>query len=270
LKLSSAEQPPCKRTGVGSIPTWGSCQHQPLVAQRAEAPGSDPGGSWFESTRGDQQRARLRSMRRRSIGRTPGCYPVDVGSSPTVAAPRSSNGRIFGSEPEDAWFESRPRSSPTDEAMAAGRAPTPRRRGFDSFRPCLTRPGLLADRGCRPLKPATRVRIPLGALTTRPWCQRQHAGVPCLRCGFEPRRPLQRVACFIEITCGALVLTGTRAACTREFGVRLPGAPPLSRRSSAEQSATPRRWTAEVRILPARPRCDDGRARDRTGLIRRH
>src|SRR5262245_18850839 len=27
----------------------------------------------------------------------------------------------------------------------------------------LTRPGLLADRGCRPLKPATRVRIPLGA-----------------------------------------------------------------------------------------------------------
>jgi hypothetical protein len=26
----------------------------------------------------------------------------------------------------------------TDEAMAAGRAPTPRRRGFDSFRPCLT------------------------------------------------------------------------------------------------------------------------------------
>jgi hypothetical protein len=54
LKLSSAERPPCKRTGVGSIPTWGSCQDQPLVAQRAEAPGSDPGGSWFESTRGDQ------------------------------------------------------------------------------------------------------------------------------------------------------------------------------------------------------------------------
>ena len=26
-----------------------------------------------------------------------------------------------------------------------------------------SRPGLLADRGCRPLKPATRVRIPLGA-----------------------------------------------------------------------------------------------------------
>jgi hypothetical protein len=163
---------------------------QPLVAQRAEAPGSDPGGSWFESTRGDQQRAQRRSMRRRSIGRTPGCYPVHAGSTPAVAAshtrplgapgrrsrpprraraapvgdlpglccstirsgprrgatrrgvrgsnvPRSSNGRIFGSEPEDAWFESRPRSSPTDEAMAAGRAPTPRRRGFDSFRPCL-------------------------------------------------------------------------------------------------------------------------------------
>ena len=90
-----------------------------------------------------------------------------------------------------------------------------------------SRPGLLVDRGCRPLKPATRVRIPLGALTTRPWCQRQHAGVPCLRCGFEPRRPLQRIVCFIDITCGALVLTGTRAACTREFGVRLPGAPPL-------------------------------------------
>ena len=104
LKLSSAERPPCKRTGVGSIPTWGSdrggthgsprvppsgataVKFQPLVAQRAEAPGSDPGGSWFESTRGDQQRAQLRSMRRRSIGRTPGCYPVHAGSTPAVAA----------------------------------------------------------------------------------------------------------------------------------------------------------------------------------------
>jgi hypothetical protein len=104
LKLSSAERPPCKRTGVGSIPTWGSdrggthgssrappsgataVKFQPLVAQRAEAPGSDPGGSWFESTRGDQQRAQRRSMRRRSIGRTPGCYPVHAGSTPAVAA----------------------------------------------------------------------------------------------------------------------------------------------------------------------------------------
>ena len=139
--------------------------------------------------------------------------------------------------------------------MAAGRAPTPRRRGFDSFRPCLTRPGLLADRGCRPLKPATRVRIPLGALT-RPWCQRQHAGVPCLRCGFEPRRPLQRIVCFIDITCGALVLTGTRAACTREFGVRLPGAPPLL--AVAQRSRA--------------PPCDGGRRRfesSRRDLLRR-
>ena len=107
--------------------------------------------------------------------------------------PRSSNGRIFGSEPKDAWFESRPRSSiRTRPWRPSGLQPRTGEGSIPSVR--APRPGLLVDRGCRPLKPATRVRIPLGALgTTRPWCQRQHAGVPCLRCGFEPRRPLQHL-----------------------------------------------------------------------------
>ena len=53
------------------------------------------------------------TMRRRSIGRTAGCYPDNAGSTPAVAAPFLGRliGRIFGSEPKDAWFESRPRSS---------------------------------------------------------------------------------------------------------------------------------------------------------------
>jgi hypothetical protein len=33
-----------------------------------------------------------------------------VRAQPSQLVPRSSNGRIFGSEPKDAWFESRPRS----------------------------------------------------------------------------------------------------------------------------------------------------------------
>ena len=63
LKLSSAEQPPCKRTVVGSIPTWGS--QSPLVAQpgrgirlrtgpvvvRIHARGLGPGGTpWCSAT----------------------------------------------------------------------------------------------------------------------------------------------------------------------------------------------------------------------------
>src|SRR5262245_20835193 len=149
--------------------------------------------------------------------------------------------------------------------MVATRAPNPQERV--RFLPSVPPgPGLLADRGCRPLKPATRVRIPLGALT-RPWCQRQHAGVPCLRCGFDPRRPLHSNASLGKH--GALVLTGTRAVCTPGFGGRLPGAPARLAVAQRKKSAPPRRWKTEVRFLPA-SLDDDGRARERTRLIRRH
>src|SRR5687768_12716929 len=35
LRLGSAEQPPCKRTVVGSIPSWGFGVGEPLVPPRA-------------------------------------------------------------------------------------------------------------------------------------------------------------------------------------------------------------------------------------------
>jgi hypothetical protein len=177
---------------------------QPLVAQRAEAPGSDPGGSWFESTRGDQQRAQRRSMRRRSIGRTPGCYPVHAGSTPAVAASQLPflQRRSAASAANAARFRglrvADPRGSGSGTArqapflgrLTAGSSALNRRmRGSNPARGALLRtrpwwpgglqpragegsipsvrassPGLLVDRGCQPLKPATRVRIPLGAL----------------------------------------------------------------------------------------------------------
>ena len=148
LKLSSAEQPPCKRKAVGSIPTWGfdvgehhgsptghlsgACTgrpssvsraakppsgrdasrmvdrrvRHPLVAQLAEASGSEPEQSWFESTRGDSRCDVVQMAGRPAVTRSTLVRP-----QPSQLIPRSSNGRIFGSEPKDAWFESRPRSS---------------------------------------------------------------------------------------------------------------------------------------------------------------
>ena len=115
----------------------------------AEASGSDPDKSWFESTRGDSGWGRPLSPTGRGVGvhtatvpkRQPGpppqrlavchtprfvrCDVVQTAGLPAVTRrtlvrpqpsqliPRSSNGRIFGSEPKDAWFESRPRSSIT-------------------------------------------------------------------------------------------------------------------------------------------------------------
>ena len=136
LKLSSAEQPPCKRKAVGSIPTWGS---HPLVAQHGRGIRLRPGPVVVRIHAGGL------TMRRRSIGRTAGCYPDDAGSTPAVAAPFLGrlNGRIFGSEPKDAWFESRPRSSILRTRTWRPCGLQHRRRGFDSFRPCSTRPGRL-------------------------------------------------------------------------------------------------------------------------------
>jgi hypothetical protein len=55
-----------------------------------------------------------------------------------------------------------------DVVQSAGRPAVTRRMLVRAQPSQLTRPGLLADRGCRPLKPATRVRIPLGALVCSP------------------------------------------------------------------------------------------------------
>jgi hypothetical protein len=169
-------------------------RHQPLVAQPAEAPGSDPGGSWFDSTRGDRQRSQLRAMRRRSMAGRPAVtrrtlvrpQPSQLRNSflgRLTAGSSALNRRMRGSNPaRGALIRTRPwRPGGLQPRAGEGSIPSVR----------ASRPGLLADRGCRPLKPATRVRIPLGAFPpTRPWCQRQHTGVPCLRCGFDPRRPL--------------------------------------------------------------------------------
>ena len=77
LKLSSAEQPPCKRTVVGSIPTWGSSSPRSPTWQRHPAQtrtsrGSNPRGGTHDATSFN--------------GRTPGCYPDNAGSTPAVAA----------------------------------------------------------------------------------------------------------------------------------------------------------------------------------------
>ena len=77
LKLSSAEQPPCKRKAVGSIPTWGSSSPRSPTWQRHPAQtrtsrGSNPRGGTHDATSFN--------------GRTPGCYPDNAGSTPAVAA----------------------------------------------------------------------------------------------------------------------------------------------------------------------------------------
>jgi hypothetical protein len=147
LKLSSAEQPPCKRTVVGSIPTWGSSSprsptRQRHPAQTREVRGSNPrGGTGRGGTRGFPtsllvlRRAwivglpageaglrprgpharvtaeRIASLRcRPKVGRPAVTRRMLVRPQPSQLVPRSSNGRIFGSEPKDAWFESRSRS----------------------------------------------------------------------------------------------------------------------------------------------------------------
>jgi hypothetical protein len=210
LKLSSAERPPCKRTGVGSIPTWGSdrgesmpprspsfrgnCSEVPTPRSptgrgarlrpgrfvvRIHAGGSAAGSAPVDATSFNRQDARLLpgacwfDPSRRSLAHPAvrGSRPAEPACAPRARAaprrrpsgsvlqhyplrpparsdtpggvrgsnvPRSSNGRIFGSEPEDAWFESRPRSSCTRTRPWRPRGLQIRRRGFDSFRPCLT------------------------------------------------------------------------------------------------------------------------------------
>ena len=195
LKLSSAEQPPCKRKAVGSIPTWGSSPPRSPTWQRHPAQtrtsrGSNPrGGTFGGGTHGSppapsfgatppcgsasRPASRPPASPRRRPGR--GVDRPRAGATPCPSAvrslrrcdvvqwqdvrllpgerwfdpsrrscfPRSSNGRIFGSEPKDAWFESRPRSSIIRTRTWRPSGFQRRRRGFDSFRPCSTRPGRL-------------------------------------------------------------------------------------------------------------------------------
>ena len=197
LKLSSAEQPPCKRKAVGSIPTWGSSSPRSPTWQRHPAQtrtsrGSNPrGGTGGGGTHGSPTGPLLRgvhhravslpagqaglrrhcadstgrgdrsgpgpvhplaasamplthAMRRRSMAGRPAVTRTTlVRPQPSQLIPRSSNGRIFGSEPKDAWFESRPRSWILRTRTWRPRGLQHRRRGFDSFRPCSTRPGRL-------------------------------------------------------------------------------------------------------------------------------
>ena len=136
LKLSSAEQPPCKRKAVGSIPTWGSSPPRSPTWQRHPAQNRTSRGS---NPRGGTRRCDVvQSAGRPAVTRTTLVRP-----QPSQLIPRSSNGRIFGSEPKDAWFESRPRSWILRTRTWRPRGLQHRRRGFDSFRPCSTRPGRL-------------------------------------------------------------------------------------------------------------------------------
>jgi hypothetical protein len=168
-------------------------------------------------------------MRRRPTGRTAGCYPDNAGSTPAVAASHTRplgapgrrslpppgarvaeceggtflgrltagssalNRRMRGSNPaRGAHVRTRPwRPGGLQPRAGEGSIPSVRASG----------PGLLVDRGCRPLKPATRVRIPLGALT-RPWCNGSMRA--CHACGAGSI-PAGRFNVFLQ---GALVLTG--------------------------------------------------------------
>ena len=94
-----------------------------------------------------------------SNGRTTGCYPVNAGSTPAVAVGWGNPGTPTGPLlMQTAWIHRVwPPGRQSRPPAATARASNDR---------CVSRgsrPGLLADRGCRPLKPATRVRIPLGA-----------------------------------------------------------------------------------------------------------
>ena len=162
-------------------------------------------------------------MRRRSMAGHPAVTRTTlVRPQPSQLVPRSSNGRIFGSEPKDAWFESRPRSSGhTDEDMASKRFPTPREKV--RFLPSVLTPRSSSRPGCRSLTPVTRVRAPLGACSMRPWCQcRRHTALPAPQTGFESRRSLF----------GWLPMVGN-VACNHRGGVRFPGAPFRCRLSDA-------------------------------------
>lgn len=123
LKLSSAEQPPCKRTVVGSIPTWGSRSPTPRSptrqrrpAQTREVRGSNPRGG----TRCDvvQSAGRPAVTRGTLVRPQPSQLPflgrLTAGSS-------ALNRRMRGSNPA--------RGAAHGRDTASTRSPKPRREG---------------------------------------------------------------------------------------------------------------------------------------------
>jgi hypothetical protein len=115
---SEVERPPETRGAAGSIPAGHT--HHGSVAQLGRAPDSYSGGCRFDACRSHSGRTatgavpRLENgwgleplgvrlpllplaLRRRSNGRTAGCYPADAGSSPAVAVPRP--GRLAARTP---------------------------------------------------------------------------------------------------------------------------------------------------------------------------
>ena len=130
LKLSSAEQPPCKRTVVGSIPTWGSRSPTPRSptrqrrpAQTREVRGSNPRGG----TRCDvvQSAGRPAVTRGTLVRPQPSQLPflgrLTAGSS-------ALNRRMRGSNPA--------RGARTRTRHGVHSVSKTEARGFDSFRPC--------------------------------------------------------------------------------------------------------------------------------------
>ena len=107
----------------------------PLVAQHGRGIRLRPGPVVVRIHAGG-----LTVRRRPMAGRPAVTRRTLVRPQPSQCFPRSSNGRIFGSEPKDAWFESRPRSSIIRTRTWRPSGFQHRRRGFDSFRPCSHAP----------------------------------------------------------------------------------------------------------------------------------
>ncbi len=119
-------------------------------------------------------------MRRRPMGGHPAVNRTTlVRPQPSQLVPRSSNGRIFGSEPKDARFESRPRSSTCGNPWVPPRAPPSALCARSP--PVDLRPRCLAQRSTRG-RPGTSPTH----LRTRTWCP---SGLQHRRRGFDSFRP---------------------------------------------------------------------------------
>lgn len=82
LKLSQAEQPPCKRKAVGSIPTWGSSPPRSPTWQRHPAQ--------TRTSRGSNPRGGITVRRRPMAGRPAVTRRTLVRPQPSQCFPRSS------------------------------------------------------------------------------------------------------------------------------------------------------------------------------------
>ena len=275
-----------------AAPCYGVGEPRSSLAGSSPAASVDPPRSSEDKSSGLRTHARPFESGRRVLAWENPWFPHDFGTaagdrpcgvSPLFSVfPRSSNGRIFGSEPKDAWFESRPRSSAwgTHGSSVHPNAHPLRTRTWHPlglqnrsqrvrFLPSvLHTPRSSSRTGCRSLTPATRVRSPLGALAVpkRPWCQ-DGSTRRCQRCGpgSSPAVPLHGALGGQD---GGLhppergsIPRGSIDALGRAAGARpgcLPGEGGFDsrrERSSPKLSGSERhlaRVGTEVRILPAR------------------